>query len=303
MISLPVSCGEALDKLSILEIKMDRICDPSRRQAVSTEYHSIKPLLDQWLLQDNCNFWYQRLKDVNTKIWDQQDILLTVDATQRQQLALVTMDDNNQRFRLKNKLNQLLNSHLREQKGYADKVITLHTTSNMIDHINLIPTVRFLSVSYDRVVLKIPTPAISDIYQQVQLFYQDDRSIILQTTDLAPAPLLPLDLPFGLDSGQIDKFFYINHTPNSIQLYQIAKSYQYVFVHNVNIEQLSPPYADILIIDPERNWYQLQDKYFYIAEQMVGHPVVDYYHIIEHADRIELQESYFTPLFRMIKNA
>ena len=71
-IELPVSIGEALDKLSILEIKLDKIKD-ERRADVQKEYDAILGKLDHLFTRD-AKFHYHILKEVNMRIWNDQDI-------------------------------------------------------------------------------------------------------------------------------------------------------------------------------------------------------------------------------------
>ena len=69
-ISLPVSLGEALDKLTILDIKLQKIQD-QRRQDVQKEYD----LLDTTLIsyRQKYAYYYKLLKEINLEIWDLQD--------------------------------------------------------------------------------------------------------------------------------------------------------------------------------------------------------------------------------------
>ena len=70
-IELPVSIGEALDKLSILEIKLEKIKD-DRRLDVQNEYDAIYLKLKDFLTEDSL-FHYKYLKKVNEEIWNMQD--------------------------------------------------------------------------------------------------------------------------------------------------------------------------------------------------------------------------------------
>ena len=56
IINLPVSIGEALDKLSILNIKLDKINDPKKRENVKNEYDILYTELESFL--NKFNFYY-----------------------------------------------------------------------------------------------------------------------------------------------------------------------------------------------------------------------------------------------------
>ncbi len=63
ILSLPVSIGEALDKLSILDIKLDNIKD-SRRNNVKVEYDMLYEKLESYVKQ--CEKYYNMIKKTNT---------------------------------------------------------------------------------------------------------------------------------------------------------------------------------------------------------------------------------------------
>ena len=69
-ITLPVSLGEALDKLTILEIKLLRISD-SRREDCQKEHDVLLMQLKQY--KDHFQHYYKLLLNINTTLWDIQD--------------------------------------------------------------------------------------------------------------------------------------------------------------------------------------------------------------------------------------
>uniref|UniRef100_A0A6C0BJS9 N-acetyltransferase domain-containing protein n=1 Tax=viral metagenome TaxID=1070528 RepID=A0A6C0BJS9_9ZZZZ len=171
--NLQVSCGEALDKLSILEIKMDRIKD-DRVADVRKEYETLAPILKPVIEQAQCQFLYRLLKEVNLKIWKDQNVFRDGGpAVDRASLCTQIIDDNDRRFRIKNKINQRLNSSLKEQKGYKATKALVIPHLLMGDQILVIPAVRYLSTLYDEVHLW----SIAKFYDQVRSFYLDDPSI------------------------------------------------------------------------------------------------------------------------------
>lgn len=110
VIDLPVSIGEALDKLSILEIKNDIIGN----EHVRKEYVILKDLLSPYLDPE----LYPYLVHINTVIWEQMDILRN-DTQIKPKLFQECLDANDIRFKIKNKINIKSQSQLKEQKSYA----------------------------------------------------------------------------------------------------------------------------------------------------------------------------------------
>lgn len=113
-IELPVSIGEALDKLSILEIKNDIIGN----EHVRKEYLLLKDLLVSYLDP----VLYPYLVHINRVIWDQMDELRN-DSQINPKLFQECLDANDIRFKIKNKINLKSQSNLREQKSYGKTTI------------------------------------------------------------------------------------------------------------------------------------------------------------------------------------
>ena len=116
-IVLPVSLGEAIDKLTILDIKLDNIKD-NRRKDVEIEYNLLYKKLKEFI--EKYKDLYNSMKKVNMLIWDMMDKLR--DAELRDDIYLKICKDcieyNDIRFRIKNKINYVSKSDLKEQKGY-----------------------------------------------------------------------------------------------------------------------------------------------------------------------------------------
>ena len=110
-ITLPVSLGEALDKLTILDIKLQKISD-ERKADVKKEYDllmtSLKPYVTAY------SYHYRILRAINLLIWDIQDLFHGKDTTPEQgaELCHNILLENDRRFRVKAKINALANSAL-----------------------------------------------------------------------------------------------------------------------------------------------------------------------------------------------
>ena len=73
-ILVEVSVGELLDKISILEIKQEKIKDPEKLKFINDEHSILKDQLDNNVKSDEkLNTLFQSLKDINAKLWVIED--------------------------------------------------------------------------------------------------------------------------------------------------------------------------------------------------------------------------------------
>ena len=73
-IIVEVSIGELLDKISILEIKQEKIKDPEKLKFINNEHSILKDQLDKNIKSDDkLNDLYQSLKEINSKLWVIED--------------------------------------------------------------------------------------------------------------------------------------------------------------------------------------------------------------------------------------
>ena len=73
-IIVEVSVGELLDKISILEIKKEKIKDTEKLKFINNEYSILKDQLKKNVETDEkLNQMYQSLKDLNFKLWEIED--------------------------------------------------------------------------------------------------------------------------------------------------------------------------------------------------------------------------------------
>ena len=73
-ILVEVSVGELLDKISILEIKKEKIKDPEKLKFINDEYEVLKNQLNQNVKSDEkLNDLFNSLKDINSKLWVIED--------------------------------------------------------------------------------------------------------------------------------------------------------------------------------------------------------------------------------------
>ena len=73
-ILVEVSVGELLDKISILEIKQDKIKDPEKLKFINDEHSILKSQLEQNVKTDEkLEKLFQSLKEINSKLWVIED--------------------------------------------------------------------------------------------------------------------------------------------------------------------------------------------------------------------------------------
>ena len=73
-IIVEVSIGELLDKISILEIKQEKIKDPEKLKFINNEHSILKDQLEKNIKpNDKINDLYQSLKEINAKLWVIED--------------------------------------------------------------------------------------------------------------------------------------------------------------------------------------------------------------------------------------
>jgi len=73
-ILVEVSVGELLDKISILEIKKEKIKDPEKLKFINNEYNVLKTQLNQNIKTDEkLETLFKSLKEINSKLWVIED--------------------------------------------------------------------------------------------------------------------------------------------------------------------------------------------------------------------------------------
>jgi hypothetical protein len=124
MITIPISTGELLDKLSILSIKGSKIKDENKLRLVNTEFALLHKLSIPYLENEVLGL-YLDLVETNSKLWDVEDKLRVLEVEHRFEgefieLARKVYYLNDERFNIKNQINILTSSEIQEVKEYVD---------------------------------------------------------------------------------------------------------------------------------------------------------------------------------------
>ena len=122
----PISPGELLDKLAILDIKSERIADPDKLVNVRRERQLLEQVWRESGLETEAIVALRgRLKQVNEALWDIEDAIRDEERDGRFgarfiELARSVYMTNDERAALKKQINQTLNSAIVEEKSYRD---------------------------------------------------------------------------------------------------------------------------------------------------------------------------------------
>lgn len=125
-LQVPVSVGELLDKITILEIKTERIRDARKLQNVRQELGLLR---DIWaaspLSGTDVSALVARLKQINEALWETEDQIRRHEAAQNFdadfiRVARSVYQHNDQRAAIKRELNRRFDSDLVEEKSYPD---------------------------------------------------------------------------------------------------------------------------------------------------------------------------------------
>ena len=124
-IIVEVSVGELLDKISILEIKQEKIKDPEKLKFINDEHSILKDQLNNNVKSDEkLNTLFQSLKDINAKLWVIEDDkrLCEKNSDFTENFIKLSRDVhflNDNRAKIKLEMNNHTGSKIKEIKEYA----------------------------------------------------------------------------------------------------------------------------------------------------------------------------------------
>lgn len=326
MIRLPVSIGEALDKLTILDIKIQKIKDTEKRNHCQYEYDSLFTELESYVTSNL--FYYKLLRDINLQIWEMQD---DIRERPNPQKCVDILDKNDMRFRIKDVINRASKSHIREQKGYPARRALILGHLGLGDHIGMIGAVRYIAMQHDETIVVCKRHNAPN----VQSFFNDNPTIKLLLVDSGYLPnYWPSnsqgevveydpedwtnvyrsgfykypnsgfeDLPknfyidMGLDPEIRHTHFHVPTTENAKTLYERVSNQPYIFVQQRSSDHFTTLVTwnidDILTIDPNLNLYPKGHRWHDLAQSFVNQPFLDYTEIIKHAKELYTVDSSF----------
>jgi hypothetical protein len=119
-----ISAGELFDKISILEIKKNKIKDKNKRNIILKELSSLQETASVNIEKSKSIIkLYKKLKFINLKLWKIEDDIRDCDRKNNFEskfvkLARAVYFTNDERSRVKNKINSLTKSNISEVKSY-----------------------------------------------------------------------------------------------------------------------------------------------------------------------------------------
>ena len=125
-ILIEISVGELLDKISILEIKKEKIKNPEKLKFINDEYSVLKAELNQKIKSDDkLTNLHQSLKEINTKLWVIEDKkrMCEKNSDFGENFIKVSRDVhflNDERAKIKLEINNHTNSKIKEIKEYTN---------------------------------------------------------------------------------------------------------------------------------------------------------------------------------------
>jgi hypothetical protein len=121
---VPVAIGELVDKITILEIKTERITAPAKSRHIRSELEQLRAVWDQRGAPDPALVvLIEELKKTNERLWAIEDDIRECEKRREFgprfiELARAVYHDNDRRAALKRKINELSGSAIIEEKSY-----------------------------------------------------------------------------------------------------------------------------------------------------------------------------------------
>jgi len=124
-ILIETSAGELIDKITILEIKKEKISDQKSLEIINKEFSSLRNSMEKNLnINDEIKKLWNQLKDVNLKLWEIEDAKRLSEKNKKFdekfiELARNVYKYNDLRAEIKSKINQISGSNIKEIKQYT----------------------------------------------------------------------------------------------------------------------------------------------------------------------------------------
>jgi len=126
-IQINISVGELIDKITILQIKKEKIKDLEKLKIVSHELELLENSLNSFekSKKNELENFMIELKKINQKLWIIEDDIRLLEKNKKFdnnfiELARSVYITNDERFEIKNKINRLFSSDIEEVKSYEE---------------------------------------------------------------------------------------------------------------------------------------------------------------------------------------
>jgi len=125
MIEIQTSVGELFDKISILNIKKQKIIDAKKIKNIEKKLNTLSEKAETFKSLDEESFrnYMADLIEVNTKLWETEDRIRILEKNQtfNEEFIVLARDvyfNNDKRFEIKSSVNKFYNSEIVEEKQY-----------------------------------------------------------------------------------------------------------------------------------------------------------------------------------------
>ena len=121
-----ISAGELLDKISILEIKLEKVKDKINLEEINKEYKILKEVqVSNIETTEKLKALFNNIKEINLNLWDIEDRLRICEKNKDFgqsfiELARKVYVHNDKRSKIKFKINEVSGSNIKEIKQYVD---------------------------------------------------------------------------------------------------------------------------------------------------------------------------------------
>ena len=126
-IQINISVGELIDKITILQIKKEKIANLKKVKKVSYELELLENSLNSFKTSktEELRDLMKELKRINQKLWVIEDDIRLLEKNKKFEsefieLARSVYITNDERFEVKNKINKLFSSNVEEVKSYEE---------------------------------------------------------------------------------------------------------------------------------------------------------------------------------------
>jgi hypothetical protein len=125
-INAEISCGELIDKITILKIKAERISDPEKLQNVLIELAALLQTHDEYIGKNEEVEQLQKiLQEINQALWDIEDAIRVKERKKEFddefiEIARTVYITNDKRCMIKKEIDKVLGSRITEEKSYEE---------------------------------------------------------------------------------------------------------------------------------------------------------------------------------------
>ena len=118
---IPISFGELYDKYSILQIKKEKIKDPTKLIYINKEINYLQPFIDKYIIPEELK---NNIMYINKELWEIEDNIREKENLKEFDNEFITLAravyiTNDKRSIIKNNINVFLDSDIKEIKSYV----------------------------------------------------------------------------------------------------------------------------------------------------------------------------------------